>query len=253
MNVRRKELLGIGAAALAAMAARPLAARAQAVPIRPLTPPKGRAINVAFVAGKRSNLIDIAGPAEVFQDTWVGTFAQTMAGQRGPYLIGPHMPFAVYMVADAIESVAAGPQMTFLPHYTLTDAPAPDVVVVGAQSTPSAAKLDWLRRHATTADVTMSVCTGAFVLGAAGLLNGLRATTHHAFYDDLAKTYPQVQVVRGARFVEDGRIASAGGLTCGIDLALHIVARYFGQTAADNTANWMEYTPMTARPSTLPT
>lgn len=98
----------------------------------------------------------------------------------------------------------------------------------------------------------MSVCTGAFVVAQAGLFDGLKATTHHSFYEIFAKQYPQVTLVRGVRYVEDGKILSAGGLTSGIDLALHVVAKYFGEPAADATANWMEFTRMTARPSVTP-
>jgi transcriptional regulator GlxA family with amidase domain len=145
-------------------------------------------------------------------------------------------------VADDIASLAAGPQLSVLPHYTFDTAPAPDVVVVGATSPPSARKLDWLRANARTADVTMSVCTGAFVLAAAGLLDGLTATTHHSFCADLAKAYPKVHVVCNVRYVENERISCAGGLTSGIDLALHVVARYFGEPVANQTAGWMEYT-----------
>jgi transcriptional regulator GlxA family with amidase domain len=88
----------------------------------------------------------------------------------------------------------------------------------------------------------MSVCTGAFQLARTGLLDGLQATTHHHFYDAFAKEFPQVKLHRGLRFVDNGHIASAGGLTSGIDLALRIVERYFGHGVAQQTADYMEYT-----------
>jgi len=87
----------------------------------------------------------------------------------------------------------------------------------------------------------MSVCTGAFLLAEAGLLNGRAATTHHAAYRELQGRYPTVRVKRGLRFVEDGNIASSGGLSCGIDLSLHVVARYFGRATAEQTAYDLEY------------
>lgn len=248
MMMRRDELFSLGGSLLAA-----LATPEAAVPLRSLTPPKGRPINVALLVGEQSNLIDFAGPAEVFQDTWAGaTLQQTIADTHGPFLNRPGMPFSVYLVSDTLAPLQAGPRLRVLPQYTLSGAPPPDVVSVGAQSSPSPAKLAWLREHAKTADVTMSVCTGAFVLAQAGLLDGLRATTHHAFYDIFAASYPNVRLVRGVRFVEDGKIASSGGLTSGIDLALHVVARYYGEAAADATANWMEFTRMTARPTVTP-
>jgi transcriptional regulator GlxA family with amidase domain len=87
----------------------------------------------------------------------------------------------------------------------------------------------------------MSVCTGAFVLANAGLLKGRAATTHHDFFDEFAKAFPDVTLRRGLRFVESGRIATAGGLTSGIDLALRVVERYFGREVAQTTATYMEY------------
>jgi YHS domain-containing protein len=94
--------------------------------------------------------------------------------------------------------------------------------------------------HRDTA-VTMSVCNGSFVLGQAGLLDGRTATAHHAGYRALRATFPEVTVARGLRFVEDGTIATAGGLTSGTDLALRIVERYFGRDIAQQTATQLEY------------
>jgi transcriptional regulator GlxA family with amidase domain len=249
--MRRDELLGMGGALLSALAA-PAILAAPAV-AAPLPAAKGRPINVALVVGEQANLIDFAGPAEVFQDTWAGaTLQQTIQETNGPFLNRPNMPFSVYLVSDTLAPVQAGPLVRALPQYTLETAPRPDVVSVGAQSTPSAAKLAWLREQAQTADLVMSVCTGAFVLAQAGLFDGLRATTHHSFYDIFAQAYPKVTLVRGVRYVEDGKILSAGGLTSGIDLALHVVAKYFGEPVADATANWMEFTRMTTRPTVTP-
>ena len=87
----------------------------------------------------------------------------------------------------------------------------------------------------------MSVCTGAFVLGEAGLLSGLAATTHHGFYEEFATAFPDVALKRGVRFVENERISSAAGLTSGIDLALRVVERYFGRDIAQQTATFMEH------------
>ena len=88
----------------------------------------------------------------------------------------------------------------------------------------------------------MSVCTGAFQLGKAGLLSGKTATTHHDFLDRFAQSFPDVKVKRGLRFVEDDeKISTAGGLSSGIDLALRVVDRYFGRDVAQATATYMEY------------
>jgi transcriptional regulator GlxA family with amidase domain len=111
-------------------------------------------------------------------------------------------------------------------------------VVVGAQGgDPKLA--DWLRHRNKETDVLMSVCTGAFQLGKAGLLDAKQATTHHNFYDKFQKSFPKVKLVKGKRFVQS--IYTAGGLTSGIDLALHIVEKYYGRDVALQTAKEMEY------------
>jgi transcriptional regulator GlxA family with amidase domain len=101
--------------------------------------------------------------------------------------------------------------------------------------------MQWIRKSAKTADVTMSVCTGAYLLAKTGLLAGKAATTHHGSYIDLGMKYPDIIVKRGARFVEDGNLASAGGLSSGIDLALRVVERYYGREVAKQSAFDMEY------------
>jgi transcriptional regulator GlxA family with amidase domain len=114
-------------------------------------------------------------------------------------------------------------------------------VVVGAQR-GAPALTDWLKQaHARNA-VVMSVCTGAFKLAATGLLDGKPATTHHDFFDAFARKFPKVELVRSRRYVQSGdRLFTAGGLSSGIDLALHVVALYFGTDTAERTAAYMEY------------
>jgi YHS domain-containing protein len=87
----------------------------------------------------------------------------------------------------------------------------------------------------------MSVCTGVFVLAKTGLLSGKSATTYHGAFGRFAMKYPDVQLKRGARFVENGNLATAGGLSSGIDLALRVVERYYGREIAEKTAYNMEY------------
>lgn len=101
--------------------------------------------------------------------------------------------------------------------------------------------MEWIRKATKTTDVTMSVCTGAFVLAGTGLLKGKSATTHHGSYKTLEMEFPDIAVKRGVRFVEEGNLATAGGLSSGIDLALRVVDRYFGRKIATDTAYEMEY------------
>jgi transcriptional regulator GlxA family with amidase domain/YHS domain-containing protein len=152
------------------------------------------------------------------------------------------MPFRLYTVAETKKPIrTSGGGMQIVPDYTIQNAPPPKVIVIPAQSEPSAAVLEWIRNSSKTTDVTMSVCTGAFVLAKTGLLSGKSATTYHGAFGRFAMTFPDIQLKRGARFVENGNLATAGGLSSGIDLALRVVERYYGREVAQRTAYNMEY------------
>ena len=240
--MKRRELLK-GAAAFGVASALPLsiarpAITSDGVPkgngalpaASPLKPPAEGSIPVAFVISDGAVMIDFAGPWEVFQDAAMGVNSVQM------------MPaFKLYTVAETTKPIKASAGMKIIPDYSIENAPAPKVIVVPAQQSASKSVLGWIRKASQTADVTMSVCTGAFVLAEAGLLSGKTATTHHSSYKTMAMENPDIHVKRGARFVEDGNIATAGGLSSGIDLALHVVERYYGREAADRTAYYMEY------------
>jgi transcriptional regulator GlxA family with amidase domain len=102
--------------------------------------------------------------------------------------------------------------------------------------------LAWIRKMTTQSEVVMSVCTGASVLGDAGVLNHKQATTHHLYYDEFQTAFPDVLLVKNKRFVQSSPVIfTAGGLSSGIDLALHVVQLYFGPSQAEETAHLMEY------------
>jgi len=196
-----------------------------------LTPPEKGKIPVAFAISEGVTVIDFAGPWEVFQDVHVTGRGSSMDEQ---------MPFQLYTVSERTEDITGSGGLKLVPDYTFDTAPQPKVVVVPAQR-GSQALHAWLRKVSVTADVTMSVCTGAFQLGKAGLLSGKSATTHHDFFEQFEKAFPDVSVKRGLRFVENEKISTAGGLSSGIDLALRVVDRYFGRDVAQATATYMEY------------
>lgn len=189
-------------------------------------------IKVAFVLSEGANVMDIAGPWEVFQDTMLDDDKGTM-------------PFVLYTVAASKAplhtSGSGAPGMTITPDYSFDDAPTPDIVVVGAQSGGLALR-EWIKRQHAADKTLLSICTGAFELANAGLLNGKPATTHHDYADTLHKAFPDIKLVREVRYVQaDPHTYTAGGLTSGIDLSLHIVAQYFGDKQAQRTADFLEY------------
>ena len=196
-----------------------------------LTPPAKGKIPVAFAISEGATVIDYAGPWEVFQDVMVRDRGKNHDDQ---------MPFQLFTVAETTEPVTSSGGLKLVPDYTFDTVPQPKVVVVPAQRGSRALHV-WLRKMATSADLVMSVCTGAFELGKAGLLSGKSATTHHDFLDQFAQAFPDVTVKRGLRFVEEEKISTAGGLSSGIDLALRVVDRYFGREVAQATATYMEY------------
>jgi putative intracellular protease/amidase/YHS domain-containing protein len=192
-----------------------------------LKPPAQGSIPVAFLISEGAQVIDFTGPWEVFQDVMV-------PGRKD-------QPFRLYTVSESTSPIHASGGMKIVPDYTFENAPSPKVIVIPAQSRPSEATLEWIRKSTKTTDVTMSVCTGAFVLARTGLLSGKAATTYHGAFVSFANEFPDVRLKRGARFVEDGNLASAGGLSSGIDLALRVVERYFGRQVAQKTAYELEY------------
>lgn len=234
--MNRRELLVAGASLAASQL--PICALAA----KPITAPKQGPILVAFVVGPGANVMDVAGAWEVFQDA--------MAPSRGT-TADDQMPFRMALVSDTKKPLLATGGLTMTPHFSFDDdVPQPNVIVMGAQGEHTPAKLAWIRETSKKADITMSVCTGAFLLAKTGLLDGMQATTHHDFYDSFQKQFPQVNLVRGPRYVEneDGRLCTAGGLTSGIELALRVVQRYFGDSCLTQTAYYMEYKPSPQRP-----
>jgi len=215
-----------------------LLAFGQSLPLLQPTPPQLAApatgkIKVAFVLTEHAVMIDFAGPWEVFQDV--------MVPSRGPAMEDQHV-FELYTVSDSTKPLRTSGGMQVIPDYTFDDAPQPNVVVVPAQMGDSPKMLDWLRRMDARSDVVMSVCTGAFKLGEAGLLNGKNATTHHGAYVQFEHEFPDVRLQRNRRYVQSDPVTyTSGGLSAGIDLALHIVDLYFGREIAESTARTMEY------------
>ena len=216
------------------------AAGAAASSIAPLTAPAAGPILVGVLVGNGANVVDFAGAWEVFQDVEVpgrGTSPEDAS------------PFRLAMVSEKTAPLTATGGMIVTPRFSYDTLPAmPNVLVIGAQGEHTPEKIAWIRKAAAKADVVMSVCTGAFLLAKTGLLDGLEATTHHDFYDAFAKQFPAVRLVRGPRFVDNGHLATAGGLTSGIELALHVVERYFGTVPTNRTAQYMEYARSPRRP-----
>jgi transcriptional regulator GlxA family with amidase domain len=183
--------------------------------------------NVAIVIYNQMELLDFAGPAETFQAAGMG------------------MRYHVYTVADTLKPIVSQGFVTITPQYTIADCPPPDIVVIPGGNANSARKnknlMAWIKNVAPDVQCMFSVCTGAFVLADAGLLDGLEATSHHSAVGNLGKNYPKIKVRKDRRVVDNGKIVTAAGVSAGIDGALYLVARMCGQATAKRTAEYMEY------------
>lgn len=189
--------------------------------------------NVAIFIFEDVELLDFAGPFEIF------TTANHVVKDE-------EAPFNVYTVGLRPEPIHTRFGLIVTPHYAISTCQPPDILVIpGGRGARKAmhdpAVLDWVKAIDEQTELTTSVCTGALILGAAGLLDGLKSTTHYASYELLAETAPNTTVIQGVRYVDNGRIITSAGVQAGMDMSLHVVARLLGNEIAHQTAHHIEY------------
>ncbi len=193
--------------------------------------------NVAVLIFDGVDVLDFAGPFEVF------AAADARAGGQSLH---------VFTVAEAPSSVRAVHGLKIVPDFTLERCPQPDVLVVpggiGTRALLSKpALLEWVRTRSRHASVTLSVCTGALVLGKAGLLSGLCVTTHADGVAELSALVPDATIDASRRFHDNphpagnGRIVTSAGISAGLDASLYVVSSLLGYDAAEATARYLEY------------
>jgi transcriptional regulator GlxA family with amidase domain len=193
--------------------------------------------NVGILIFPDVEILDFCGPFEVFAS------ATLPAATEG----GPETRlFEVFTIAERPQVVACRGGLLVQPNHTLEDHPPLDLVVVpGGHGTrreqENPVVLDWIARQRRSGALTTSVCTGAFLLGAAGLLDGLRATTHWTTIDGLRTSLPTTDVLGDTRVVDEGEIITSAGVSAGIDMALHVIRRLHGDEVGRRTARNMEY------------
>ncbi len=200
--------------------------------------PPSETINAGILLFDNVEVLDFAGPFEVFSRTRLQPGIDARRSDEGA-------PFQVFTVAKSREPVTATGGLTVVPRFGFEDAPRIDLLVVpGGFGTRRLLNdeetLDWIRRTAAAARQVTSVCTGALLLAKAGLLEGRRATTHWGALDLLDSLGAGVIVERTSRVVDDGVITSAG-VASGMDMAFYIVETLFGREVADETARYIEY------------
>jgi len=186
---------------------------------------------VAILVFEGVEPLDVVGPFEAF------ICADGDDGAPG---------FEVGLVAATAAPVTGEGGFIMTPRWSFADMPHADILLVpGGGGTRTLSKdravLDWIAARDRQSELTLSVCTGAQMLAAAGLLKGLRATTYWSTYDELRAIEPTLEVMEGARWVDNGRIVCSSGVSAGIDMALHVISRLHGDKGAAKAARAMEY------------
>lgn len=203
-----------------AFAAEP-STQAEGAPPAPVQPK-----TVAILLFEGVELMDFTGPAEVF-----------LLAEKGK-------GFRLVTVAESTKPLKTMGGITVVPDHSFATAPPAAVLVVPGGNLKAVGNpgREWLKKASGESEITLSVCFGAFLLAEAGMLDGIEATTHHWGIQDLKTAAPKCKVVTGKRFVDAGRIVTTAGVTAGIDGALHVVSRMFGEDAEKWVAEeWMEH------------
>jgi transcriptional regulator GlxA family with amidase domain len=181
-------------------------------------------------------VLDFAGPFEVFSTA--SRVAERLEPNAPP-------PFAVTLIADEPRVVRARGGMQVACTASFAEHPPLDVLVVpGGEVTRELERpgvTAWIARTARATSITASVCTGAFLLAKAGLLDGRRVTTHWEDLDDLRRAFPALRVEAGTPWLDEGRIVTSAGISAGLDMSLHLVSRLAGDALAERTARQMDY------------
>ena len=196
--------------------------------------------NLAIFLFDAVEVLDFAGPYEVF----------SVAGLRTM----PQKPFNVYTVAEKSPVVARN-GLTIIPNFLLDNCPPSDIFLVpgGGGITPEGEPfgsrkemhnplvLKWVQHHAQRAELVLSVCTGALILGQAGLLENKKATTHFKALESLRAISPNIEVVENVRYVDNGDLILSAGVSAGIDMSYYVVSKLLGKATADEAARYAQY------------
>lgn len=179
-------------------------------------------LTVAFYLQDRVEVLDFAGPMEILS----------------------YGGFDIFTVSKTKDPITAQGILTIIPDYSIADAPKADILAFFGGNASSAADdpelIEWVKGQQDV-EYYFSVCTGAFILAEAGILEDKTATTFHSALDNLEKNYPDTKVLKGVRYVDNGNTVTTAGISAGIDGALHLVAKIYGLKKAKEVAFHTEY------------
>jgi transcriptional regulator GlxA family with amidase domain len=195
-------------------------------------------LNVGILIFDEVEVLDFCGPFEVFSVAGRLNLPDPMDDSGATT--------RVFLIAESDRPIRARGGLKVVPDYIFANHPGIDLLVVpGGWGTRKEVNnpilIDWLSRVSGSTQLNSSVCTGSFLLGKVGLLEGKRATTHWSSLDRMQASYPSVKVEREVRWVDEGEVVTSAGISAGIDMSLHLVERVFGRDTALATAHHMEY------------
>jgi transcriptional regulator GlxA family with amidase domain len=202
----------------------------------PMTSLQARTLRVSVLLFNDVEVLDFAGPYEVF--TTASRVQQRLHPQAPPQ-------FEVACVSRNGQPIQARAGLRVVPEHSYATAPQCDVLIVpgglvdAAMACPKT--LRWIAQTAGAAQITASVCTGAFLLAASGVLRTHEVTTHWEDAADLRKQFPALTVTEGPRWVDQDSIVTSAGISAGIDMCLHLLQRLAGTALAERTARQMDY------------
>lgn len=187
---------------------------------------------VAILIFDKVEVLDFAGPYEVFSVSYDEDLNKL---------------YDVCLIAQKNRVIKARNNFQVLPNKTIdTDEKFDMVLIPGGFGTRTEMHNEviksWIKKQFEQVEMMLSVCTGSLVLATSGLLENLKATTHHAAFDELAAVAPNTEIIKGTKYVDNGKVITSGGISAGIEMALHVVARHHGIEQARKTAGYMEYT-----------
>lgn len=182
-----------------------------------------RKLKICFYLQDGVEVLDFAGPMEAF----------VIAG------------FEVFTVSKTQDPILSQGILKILPDFSIENAPRADVMVFFGGNSGVAYNdpevISWLLSREKQTKYLLSVCSGAFILGKAGLLDGLTVTTFHSRIIELQMAFPKVKVLSDVRFVDNGRVITTAGVSAGIDGALHLISKIKGEKVTRQVVEYMEY------------
>jgi transcriptional regulator GlxA family with amidase domain len=187
--------------------------------------------NVAILIFENAEVLDFSGPFEAFN----------VANEVAEELL-----FHVYTVAETEEVVSARNGFKIIPDYSIENCPDMDILIISGGNgrkiqMRNKVITDWVKMMYDKVELLLTVCTGVFIAGHAGVLNVTKATTHHLSYDEFKETFPEIELVEDVKYVDNGKIITSGGISAGINMSLHVIDKLIGNNHGAKTADEMEY------------